>query len=273
MNDPLALWPANGVPLAVGTEAADIPTLTRFDPEPATKTGAAVVVCPGGGYNHLAEHEGTPIARWLTRHGITAFVLKYRLGPRYRHPSMLHDVSRAIRTGRHQADFLGLDAGRVGVLGFSAGGHLAATVSTQGEAGDPRAADPIDQQDARPNVSILLYPVISLAEGYSHGGSRVTLLGEAVPAELVQSLSAERRVTARTPPTFLFHTVNDPVVPIENALVYAAALRRAGVPFEMHLHERGLHGVGLAVNDPDLRIWPTLCINWLALRGFACRGD
>ncbi len=265
----MPLWPAGKVPGAIGMDDADVPTLTRYDPAPDQRTGAAMVVCPGGGYQHLAEHEGAVVGQWLAQHGVTAFVLKYRLAPRYRHPAMLLDVSRAIRLVRHNAGEWGLDVGRVGVLGFSAGGHLAASVSTLGEEGDPNATDPIERQSARPDVSAPIYAVLTFAESYGHSGSRRNLIGEDAAPELVQQLSPDRQVTARTPPTFLFHTMDDPVVPVENSLAYAAALRRHGVPFELHIHERGRHGVGLAQDDRALRTWPMLCINWLALRGFA----
>lgn len=261
----IRLW-EDKAPYAAGTEADDIPTLTLH--VPAAPTGAAIVVCPGGGYQHLAPHEGPVIGDWLAEMGIFAAVLKYRLAPRYKHPAMITDAQRAIRTVRARAEQWRVDPGRIGILGFSAGGHLAATASTQFDPGNPAAADPIERISSRPDVSILLYPVITMLQS-THGGSRRNLLGENPSADLAEKMSAERNVTPQTPPTFLFHTVEDPSVPIENALMYASALQRNGVPFELHAYERGRHGVGLALDNPILRTWGTLLRNWLTLREFA----
>jgi acetyl esterase/lipase len=227
-------------------------------------TGATIVVCPGGGYTHLAPHEGAPVAIWLNTLGIHAWVLRYRLGPAHRHPAMLDDVTRALRVARSRAP----DSNRVGVLGFSAGGHLAASACTLFTEGDPDASDPIDRLSSRPDLGILLYPVITLTSPFAHAGSRKNLLGENPPSELVEQLSLDRRVTPRTPPAFLFHTADDPGVPVENSLLYASALRACGVPFELHCFEHGRHGVGLATDDPILGAWPGLCAHWLKARGF-----
>jgi acetyl esterase/lipase len=265
MPQAIPLWSSN-VPYANGTAEHDIPTLTPFIA--SNPTGAAIVICPGGGYQHLAPHEADPIAEWLNTHGISGFVLRYRLAPHYRHPVMLTDVTRAMRIVRSRASEFSVDPGRIGVLGFSAGGHLAASVSTHYDAGDPSAADPIDRVSSRPDLSILLYAVISMLEGMTHGGSRKNLLGENPSRELSELMSNELQVNANTPPAFLFHTVDDGGVPVENSIAYASALRRAGVPFEMHLFEKGRHGVGLAKDDPVLRAWPHLCAAWLAARGW-----
>ncbi len=271
--EPFALWP-EGAPGALGKEPADVPTLTPYLVPKERATGASVVVCPGGGYQHLAEHEGRPVAEWLNSIGVTAFVLKYRLGPRYRHPSMLQDAQRAVRTVRARAAEWGLDPARVGILGFSAGGHLASTAGTHFDMGKPDAADPVERVSSRPSVMILIYPVITMREK-SHAGSRRNLLGENPSPELVALLSNEERVTGETPPAFLVHTMTDTAVPVENTLTFVSALRKAGVPFELHLYERGPHGFGLGTArqnrpaDPILSTWPAHAADWLRLHGSA----
>jgi acetyl esterase/lipase len=264
--EPLPLWP-HGAPGALGSEPADVPTLSVYLPPAGKANGAAIVVCPGGGYGGLAEHEGHPVALWLNSLGVTAGVLKYRLGPRYHHPAPLQDAARALRTLRARAEEWHLDPHRIGILGFSAGGHLASTLSTHFDDGDPNATAPIDRVSSRPDVSILLYPVISFTTEYVHAGSRRNLLGDNPPRELMELLSNEKQVTRATPPTFLMHTAEDAGVPVENSLLYAAALRRAGVPFELHVYEKGRHGVGLATDDPALSAWPAACAAWLKGRG------
>jgi acetyl esterase/lipase len=266
--EPVLLWP-QGAPAALGKEPADVPTLTVYPAPDAPAGGApAIVVCPGGGYGGLAAHEAEPIARWLNTFGVTGVVLKYRLGPRYRHPAPLQDAQRALRTVRSRAAEWKIDPKRVGILGFSAGGHLAATASTQFDAGDPAAADPVDRISSRPDVSVLVYPVITMTDPHTHAGSRRNLLGESPNAEQVEAMSAEKRVTKDTPPAFIFHTADDQPVPVENAILYALALRKQGVPFELHVYETGRHGVGLATNDPILRTWTERCADWLRKRGF-----
>jgi len=264
----IPLWPAGGVPGALGTGAADVPTVTVYKPDAGKANGAAVVVCPGGGYGALADHEGEPVAKWLNTLGVTGVVLRYRLGPRYHHPIMLGDAARALRWVRTHAAEYSLDPGRIGILGFSAGGHLASTVATHFDDGKPGDADPIEQHSSRPNVAILIYPVVTLALPFAHEGSRRNLLGDNPPAELVRFLSNETQVTKETPPTFLLHTDEDRGVPAENSLNFALALRKAGVPVEMHLYEHGAHGFGLGGNDPVLSGWPALCAAWLKGRGF-----
>ena len=273
--EPFALWP-QGAPGALGKEAVDVPTLTPYLAPKEKATGAAIVICPGGGYQHLADHEGRPVAEWLNSIGVTAFVLKYRLGPRYHHPSMLQDAARAVRTVRARATEWGLDPERVGILGFSAGGHLASTAGTHFDAGKPDATDPVERVSSRPSVMILIYPVITMREK-THGGSKKNLLGENPTPELVALLSNEEQVTKETPPAFLVHTMNDSTVPVENTLMFVAALRRAGVPFELHLYERGPHGFGLGTArdnkpaDPILSTWPAHCADWLRLHNFAAK--
>jgi acetyl esterase/lipase len=264
------LWP-DGAPGAAGSEDADRPALTIF--LPPSPSGTGVVVCPGGGYGHLAvDHEGKQIGEWLNSLGIAAFVLKYRIAPRYRHPAPLADAQRAIRYVRHRAGDFGLAPDRIGIWGFSAGGHLASTAGTHFDGGDPASADPVDRVSSRPDFLILAYPVISLATEYVHKGSRRNLLGDSPPPGLVESLSNERQVTARTPPTFLFHTNEDTGVPAENSVLFYLALRKAGVPAELHIYERGRHGVGLAAKDPVLSSWPERLADWFRTRGLLPAG-
>ena len=261
------LWPA-GAPGAVGTEDVDKPTLTFHPPSKEKANGTAVVVCPGGGYGGLAlDHEGRQIADWLKRHGIAAFILKYRLGPRYGHPAPMLDVQRAIRTVRARADAYGVASDRIGVWGFSAGGHLASTAATRFDDGQPDAADPIDRVSCRPDFAILSYPVITMTDPYTHKGSRRNLLGAQPDPRLVEEMSNEKRVSKRTPPTFLFHTTEDRAVPPENSVLFYLALRKAGVPAELHIYEAGRHGVGLAQSDPVLATWPGRLADWLNRRG------
>jgi acetyl esterase/lipase len=259
------LWPA-GATTIVGQGPDDVPTLTPYIAKD-NSTGAAVVVCPGGGYAHLADHEGGPVAEWLNSIGITAFVLKYRHGPHYQHPVPLQDAARAIRTIRARAAEWHLDPKRIGILGFSAGGHLAATLGTHYDSGSTSSVDLIERVSSRPDLLILIYPVISMAQ-FTHQGSKRMLLGENPGNELVTLLSNELQVTKDTPPTFLVHTSNDESVPVENSLLFAEALRKAGVQFELHVYERGKHGFGLAPGDPILSTWPARCGAWLHLHGF-----
>lgn len=265
-QEPIILWP-DGAPAAIGKEPADIPTLT-FYPAPKDKaTGAAVIVCPGGGYSHLADHEGGPVAEWLNTLGITAFVLKYRVGPRYHHPAPLLDAARAVRTVRARATEWQLDANRIGILGFSAGGHLASTIGTHFDAGKADASDPIERVSSRPDLMILIYPVITMRE-FTHAGSKRMLLGENAPEDLVKLLSNDEQVTKETPPAFLVHTADDPGVAVENSLRFAAALRKARVPVEIHVYEHGPHGFGLGTKDPILATWLQRCAEWLRVHGF-----
>lgn len=252
---PQQAWPlwANGAPGALGTDPIkDIPTLTPFWPAPEKATGASVVVCPGGGYGGLAEHEGRDYALWLNDQGVAGFVLKYRLGSgNYRHPAMLNDVSRAVRTVRANALAWKLDPKRIGVMGSSAGGHLASTALTHFDAGQPDATDPIERVSSRPDLGILCYPVISMG-AITHQGSKNNLLGNAPAPELVTLLSNELQVTKETPPCFIWHTWEDTAVKVENALEFAAALRRNNVLFDLHVYQRGGHGMGLGVRPYEL---------------------
>lgn len=261
------LWP-DGAPGAVGKEDVDRPTLRVFTAPPGTASGTAVIVCPGGGYEKLAmDHEGKQIAEWLNSHGVAAFVLKYRLGPRYRHPAPLQDAQRAVRYVRLHAKELNVAPERIGMWGFSAGGHLTATAGTHFDAGDNQAVAPIARLSSRPDFLILAYPVITFTAEYTHKGSRRALLGENPDPRLMENLSNDLRVTPQTPPTFLFHTDEDSGVPPENSVAFYLALRKAKVPAELHIYEKGKHGVGLAPKDPILSTWSARLSDWLKVRG------
>jgi acetyl esterase/lipase len=263
----LPLWP-NGAPGALGKEDRDVPTLTAWLPRNITPNMTAVIVAPGGGYEHLSMNaEGRQVANYLNSLGIMAFVLTYRLGPRYHHPIEIGDAQRAIRTLRAKADEWKIAPDRIGIMGFSAGGHLAVSASTHFDAGNPSAGDPIDRVSSRPDFSVLCYPVVSMVEPWTHQGSKRALLGDNPDPALAKSLSGENAVTAQTPPTFIFQTNADTTVPAENSIAYFLALRKAGVKAEMHVFETGPHGVGLAANDPALSEWPRLLTNWLRVNG------
>lgn len=260
------LWPA-AAPGAKGDAEGDVPTLTIYLPPKAKATGAAVVICPGGGYGHLAmDHEGHQIAQWLNSFGVAGFIVKYRhrnSGAGYGHPAPLQDAQRAIRTVRRRAEEWGIKPDRIGIIGFSAGGHLASTAVTHYNDRVYDARDEIDKASARPDFGILIYPVISLAAPYTHGGSGRNLLGPHPDKELLASLSNETQVTPETPPTFLLATWEDKVVPAENSIYFYLALRKARVPAEMHVFLKGRHGFGLGKSLGAVSAWPTLCQQWM----------
>tara|TARA_Y100000588_G_scaffold140853_1_gene154804 strand:+ start:5261 stop:6124 length:864 start_codon:yes stop_codon:yes gene_type:complete len=260
------LWegPAPG---AKGEASRDIPTLTPF--WPGTPSGAAMVILPGGGYGGLASHEGPAYAQWLKSHGVACFVLKYRLGSAgYRHPVMLHDVARAIRTVRANAKAWEIDPERIGVMGSSAGGHLASTIVAHFDGGNSKAKDPIDRVSSRPDIGVLCYPVISMGK-HTHGGSRANLLGREPTADLIKLLSNELQVKSNSPPCFIFHTWEDRVVKVENALMFAAALRAQGVIVDLHIYEKGRHGIGLGAREPArMHPWTSNLVFWLKERKF-----
>jgi acetyl esterase/lipase len=263
---PELLWP-NGALGAQGTADEDKPTLTMYTPKGA-RNRTAVVVCPGGGYRNLAmDHEGVQVATWLNSLGVTAFVLKYRLGPKYHHPTQMHDVQRALRLVRSRAAELSLDAQKIGVWGFSAGGHLASTAATHFAEAVPDSTDPVERVHSVPDFAILVYPVISLNTEYVHKGSRTNLLGDKPTDEEMRLLSNDLQVTKRTPPTFLIHTSGDTGVPAENSVLFYLALRKAGVPAEMHIYEHGPHGFGLGSLDAVLSSWPARLADWMRGRG------
>jgi acetyl esterase/lipase len=233
-----------------------------------------MVICPGGGYGHLAEHEGDHYARWLNAHGIAGFVLKYRLATDgYHSPAMLLDALRAVRTVRYRADEWGVDPHRVGIMGSSAGGHLAATALVHGGAGRSDDEDSVERESSLPNLGVLCYPVIAMDGPFCHQGSKANLLGDAPVGDEVEYVSPQRHVvTAQTPPVFLWHTLADQAVPPENSLMFAWALRNAGVAFDLHIYQNGGHGIGLGsrLYDPaSWHPWTWDCIHWLREHGFA----
>lgn len=268
-SEPVRLWPG-AAPGAQGNQPEDIPTLTPYLPDEELASGAAMVICPGGGYGGLANHEGEDYARFLNQYGIAGFVLKYRLGSNgYRHPRMLQDAARAVRTVRHFAEYWRIDPHRIGIMGSSAGGHLASTLLTHFDSGDPEARDPVERQSSRPDLGVLCYPVITMQE-FTHAGSRRNLLGDNPDPALLWLLSNELQVTPDTPPCFLWHTAEDAAVPVENSLEFAAALKRAGVPFALHVYEKGRHGLGLADKPPfdNVHPWARNLVFWLRLHAF-----
>ena len=261
------LWP-DGAPGAKGQADHDKPSIDLYLPDKQKATGAGVIVLPGGGYAGLAmEHEGREVAEFFRSHGVAAFVVRYRLGSpnngAYRHPIMLGDAQRAVRFVRSRAAELGVGPDRIGVMGFSAGGHLASTAGTHFDAGDTSAADPIDRVSCRPDFLILCYPVISFTAPYAHKGSAKNLLGDNPEPALLENLSNDKQVTKETPPTFLFHTDQDTGVPPQNSVAFYLALHEAGVPAELHIFRTGPHGVGLGPDYPLLRDWPQLLIRWM----------
>jgi len=275
------LWP-QGAPGAKGDAEGDKPTLTTYLPSQEIATGSrlgeapsrsrtAVIICPGGGYGFLAiDHEGHQIAQWLNSLGVAGFILKYRhrnSGAGYGHPAPLQDAQRAIRLVRSRAKEWNIDPNRIGIVGFSAGGHLASSAGTHFQNSYYDVKDSIDQVSCRPDFMILAYPVISFNKWCAHTGSRTNLLGKDPDEELVQSLSNEEQVTRETPPTFLVHANDDKGVPPENTIYFYLALRKAGVPAEMHIYENGGHGFGLGKKDSPAASWPLRCADWMRNRG------
>jgi acetyl esterase/lipase len=269
MQEPqtILLWP-DGAPGALGTEDRDKPALTIYMPPNTTGPMTAVIIAPGGSYARLSMNlEGRAPANFFNTLGIAAFVLRYRLGPQYHHPIELGDAQRAIRTVRARAAEWHIAPDRIGMMGFSAGGHLASSASTHVEAGKADATDPIERVSSRPDFAVLGYPVISFVEPFTHQGSKTNLLGEHPDSALARSLSSETQVSAQTPPTFIYQTNADTTTPAENAVAYYLALRKAGVPAEMHIFKDGAHGSGLGQGDPALGEWPRLLTNWLRASG------
>jgi acetyl esterase/lipase len=264
------LWDGHA-PQSHGTTPNDIPTLTVFLPEKATPATPAVVICPGGGYAMLAfDHEGTNVAKYFQAHGVAGFVLKYRLPVNgYRHPVPLLDAQRAIRLVRSHAADWKINPAKVGVMGFSAGGHLASTLETHFDAGTEQDAHPVDQQSCRPDFAVLVYAVISMKDGITHQGSKENLLGPNPDPALVENLSNETQVTPQTPPTLLIHAVDDNVVPIENSRLMYAALQKAGVPSALQEYPHGGHGFGFGAKpDNSPPGWLDKACDWLKLQGF-----
>ena len=264
------LWP-DGAPGAKGTADGDKPSLTIYLPAEDKATGAAVVIFPGGGYGHLAmDHEGHQIAQWLNSFGVAGFIVKYRhsrSGAGYGHPAPLQDAQRAIRTVRSGAKKWNVDPNRIGIIGFSAGGHLASSAGTHFQNRYSEAKDEIDRTGCRPDFMILMYPVVSFTESFTHKGSRRNLLGENPDAELVENLSNEKQVTPETPPTFLVHANDDKPVPPENSIAFYLALKKANVPAEMHICEEGGHGFGPGAGKGAVSSWMLRCSDWMRGRG------
>jgi acetyl esterase/lipase len=263
MTEKLPLW--DDIKLEENGPNESAPSIQRYLLE-GTGPFPVMIVAAGGGYARRAEHEAYPVAEWLNSIGISAVVLNYRVAP-HNHPIPLSDVKRAIRMVRHNATDWNLDPNKVGILGFSAGGHLASSAGTHYDFGNKEADDPIESYSSRPDVMVLCYPVISMGK-YTHEGSKLNLLGEKPEAELVELLSNENQITEETPPAFLWHTADDVSVPVENSLMFAAGLGRHKVPFDLHIFESGHHGLGLANNHPEARVWPSLCEAWLRKQGF-----
>ncbi|BDG36134.1 alpha/beta hydrolase [Saccharococcus caldoxylosilyticus] len=243
----------------------DCPNIELFLLE-GNRLHPAIIIAPGGAYSFRAEHEAYPVAFWLNSIGISAIVLNYRVAP-YRHPVPLGDIQRAIRLVRYHAAEWNIDPKRVGVLGFSAGGHLASTVGTHFDFGNEFSEDPIERCSCRPDVMVLCYPVITMGE-HTHEGSKINLLGKNPSDEIVLQLSNELQVTPDTPPTFLWHTADDAAVDVENSLMFAAQLSRHKIPYELHIFESGEHGLGLAEHHPEAKAWTKLCETWLRKREF-----
>ncbi|MEM8891305.1 MAG: alpha/beta hydrolase [Bacteroidota bacterium] len=268
-GESVLLWP-EGAPGALGEDPEDQPKLDLYLVKGAADNTPVVVICPGGGYWNLAmDHEGDQIARWFQARGVHAFVLSYRLAKHgYKHPSMLYDAQRGLRYVRAHADKWGIDKEKVGILGFSAGGHLASTASTHFDKGNANAKDPIDREHSRPNYAVLAYPVIAFGEDFTHKGSQRNLIGKNPSAEMIELLSNEKQVTSDTPPSFLVHTSQDKAVPPENSIVYYLALRKAGVPAELHIYQEGRHGLGM-INTPNpvFNSWADRLEDWLRVQG------
>jgi acetyl esterase/lipase len=272
------LWP-EGVPGLLADAAPEriedervynvsVATLTVFPAPAPDERRAAVIVCPGGGYVRLAvAKEGSEVTRFLNSLGVSAFVLKYRVAP-YRHPAPLRDVLRAVRWVRSHADELGVDAGRIGVFGSSAGGHLAASAGTLFDSSEGKTGAPLDSVAARPDFIALLYPVITMKEPHAHAGSRKALLGPDPAPSAIEAASLELHVRRETPPTFIVHTAEDKSVPVENSLAFYQALRAAAIPAEMHLYEKGPHGFGLRKDLGPASEWPARFAEWLRAQGF-----
>lgn len=266
------LW-GGGAPGVTASGVGDSPQLLITKVE-SDKPTAGVVILPGGGYGgHAIGHEGYDFAEWFSELGVTSAICTYRMrgkgnnGKGYGHPAPMMDAQRAIQTLRARAKELNVDPNRIGVIGFSAGGHLCSTVSTKFAEAKPESEDPIARVSSRPNFSILCYPVISFDKPWTHKGSQRNLLGSDPDPALVASLSNESQVSKQTPPTFIFHTEADTVVPVENALQYYAACKKHGVEAEMHVFPKGRHGVGLAKNLDGANQWPGLCKAWLGRIG------
>lgn len=260
----IPLWP-NEAPGAVGKEEKDIPSVSYYPAPPSVRSGATMIFCPGGSYQELAEPSGKEMALWLNQYGIDGFVLKYRLAPSgYHYPTMFQDVTRAMRLVRTRAAEWGIDPKKIGIMGTSAGGHLASTLLTHFDSGNPQADDPVERQGSRPDVGILCCPVITMRED-THQLTKANLLGPNPSPDLFALLSNDLHVTSETPPCFIWHTYEDAQVKMENSLDFAAALRKAKVPFDFHIYEKGDHGAGVFDTGHP---WTRDCLFWLKVHDF-----
>jgi acetyl esterase/lipase len=250
------------------TTAPDAPTLTPFL-LPSPTTHPAILIFPGGSYTHYGIHESLPVAHYFNSQGYNAFLLHYSLGPKHHYPTQLEDAQTAIRYVRAHATDFNIDPTHVAVIGFSAGGHLAAMLATHSDPGNPTSPDPLTRVSSRPDAVLLIYPVITMLDPYTHKPSRIALLGDAPSPKLEQETSAELHVTSATPPCFLVHAIDDHTAPVQNTLLFAQSLQAAGVPYELHIFDHGKHAFALGVGDPELSQWPTLCVRWLTSRGFS----
>lgn len=239
-----------------------VPTIDVFEAD----SDGAVIVFPGGGYSHRAAHEGNTIGEWFQSNGVTAFVVQYRVTP-YTHPAPLSDAMRAVRYVRANADKYHINKDKIAVMGFSAGGHLAGSVSVHYDKDVYEATDEIDNVSARPNASILCYPVIDMYN-FRHDGSRAFLLGSRPKKSDADLMSLHKQINENTPPAFLWHTANDGSVPVENSLLYSKALASYNIPFELHIYPDGPHGLGLSIDRPYTAQWSAALINWLKLLGY-----
>jgi acetyl esterase/lipase len=252
------------------------PYIEYFKANPDSVNGSAILVCPGGGYTHLADqHEGIDVAKFYSQHGYDAFVLRYRINSwdqsGHRYPDQYRDVTTAMRTLKSRAKEWKIDADRIGIIGFSAGGHLASMCATMHLLADKKSKNSLEQWSSRPAFAILIYPVIDLAGAAAHTGSREMLLGKNPDRKLVDSLSTHRRVDEHTPPTFLVYSNDDTIVPPENGLLFYQSLRKHNIPVSLHIYDHGGHGYGMAPNDKILNSWPGFTIDWLKRLGYNVR--
>ena len=265
-DNQIPLWPL-AAPMAKGASTDDNAAILLYLPSSNQPT-PGVVICPGGSYSALSlDNEGRQVAEWLNKLGIAAFVLNYRVAPQYHYPVQLLDAQRALRYVRSNASLYNVVENEIGIMGFSAGGHLAAMAATHYDAGKSSPSDGIDRISSRPDFLVLIYPVITCSEPFQHTTSCSNLLGPHPDAAQAALVSNEKHVTAKTPPTFLFHTYDDETLSAENSMAFFSALRKSGVPAELHIYEHGVHGVGLAQDDPVLSTWPKLLENWFRVRG------
>lgn len=272
--EPVRLWPSDA-PGALGSTEHDIPTLTPYLPAPDKATGTAIIVCPGGGYGSLAGYEGADYAEYLAQNGIAGFVLRYRLGTHgYHHPTMLQDAQRAIRTVRANAEKWQVNPKQVGIMGSSAGGHLAATACTHFDAGKADAEDLVERQGSRPDFGVMCYAVITMEDPLGKGGSRDNLLGTTPDPKLIEDLSAEKKVTKDTPPCFVWSTFDGDVGSAANALLFGQALQKAGVNYDLHIYQKGPHGIALSIGKNgaapgEAHPWAKELLFWMRQNGWA----